>query len=135
MPSGGAAASSIEDIPLATDPDAVPVVLAREIGYDVALLELAQVWGSIRIRSHFEQPRLERSRLEQALRDRGVTLRSTDRSGESAARSRLRPNGDSGQVPVASLRDSWLDRSLRRAAKVAAWVRRSMPSLANRLET
>jgi hypothetical protein len=73
-----------QDIPLATDPDAVPVVLAREIGYDVALLELAQVWGIDSDPSHFEQPRLERSRLERALRDRGVTLRSTDRSAESA---------------------------------------------------
>ena len=35
---------------------------------------------------------------------------------------------DGGQVPVASLDVPWVERSLSRAAKVAAWVRRSMPS-------
>jgi len=74
-----------QDIALAPDPDAVPVVLAREIGYDVALLELTQVWGIESDPSHFEQPRLERSRLERALRDRGVMLRTTDRSVESTS--------------------------------------------------
>jgi hypothetical protein len=73
-----------QDVPPTSDPDAVPAVLAREIGYDVALLELAEVWGIESDPSHFEQPRLERSRLEQALRDRGVTLPSSDRSAESA---------------------------------------------------
>ena len=73
-----------EDVPPATDPDAVTVVLAREIAYDVALLELARVWGIETDPSHFEQPRHERSRLEQALRDRGVTLRTTGPSDETA---------------------------------------------------
>ena len=34
-----------EDMPLGTDPDAVSVVLAREIAYDLALLQLAAVMG------------------------------------------------------------------------------------------
>ncbi len=63
-----------EDIPAGTDPDTVPTVLAREIGYDVALLELAELLGVETHPSRFEQPRHERARLEQAFRDRGVTL-------------------------------------------------------------
>ena len=39
------------------------------------------------------------------------------------------------QVPEASRRAASVDRSSSRAAKVAAWVRRSIPSLASRLET
>jgi hypothetical protein len=34
-----------EALPPRTDPDAVPVVLAREIGYDLSLLELAALLG------------------------------------------------------------------------------------------
>jgi hypothetical protein len=63
-----------EENPPATDPDVVPVVLAREIGYDVALLELADVLGIETGPSRFEQPRHERDRLERALRERGITL-------------------------------------------------------------
>ena len=62
-----------EGTPSATDPDAVPVVLAREIAYDVALLELAEVMGIETDPSRFEQPRQERARLEAALRDSGIT--------------------------------------------------------------
>ena len=92
--------------------------------YDVALLELSEVMGIETDLRRFEQPRQERARLEEALRDRWVTSRDEPPTPAEAH-----------QVPVASLRDSWLDRSLMRAAKVAAWVRRSMPSLASRLET
>ena len=38
--------SELDNAPPATDPDAVPVVLALEVAYDVALLELAgSVWS------------------------------------------------------------------------------------------
>jgi hypothetical protein len=60
--------------PPATDPDAVPVVLAREISYDVALLELAEVLGVETDPSRFEQPRHERARLEQMFADLGIML-------------------------------------------------------------
>ncbi len=62
------------DTPPATDADAVPVVLAREIGYDIALLELAGMMGIDTDPSRFEQPLCERARLEQALLDRGIPL-------------------------------------------------------------
>jgi hypothetical protein len=62
------------DTPPATDPDAVPVVLAREISYDVALLELAEVLGIETDPSRFEQPRHERARLEQLFSDLGIML-------------------------------------------------------------
>jgi hypothetical protein len=57
----------------ATDPDAVPVMLAREIAYDLALLELAELMGIGTDLLRFEQPWQERARLEEALRERGVT--------------------------------------------------------------
>jgi hypothetical protein len=62
------------DTPPATDPDTVPVVLAREISYDVALLELAEVLGVQTDPSRFEQPRHERARLEQLFSDLGIVL-------------------------------------------------------------
>jgi hypothetical protein len=60
--------------PPATDPDGVPVVLAREISYDVALLELAEVLGIETGPSRFEQPRHERARLEQLFSELGIKL-------------------------------------------------------------
>ena len=60
--------------PPATGPDAVPAVLAREISYDVALLELAEVLGVETDPSRFEQPRHERARLEQLFSDLGIVL-------------------------------------------------------------
>jgi hypothetical protein len=60
--------------PPATGPDAVPAVLAREISYDVALLELAEVLGIETDPSRFEQPRHERARLEQLFSDMGIVL-------------------------------------------------------------
>jgi hypothetical protein len=66
-----------QGVPAATDSDAVPLVLAREVGYDVALLELAEVLGIETDTGRFEQPRQERARLEQALRDQGISLQTT----------------------------------------------------------
>jgi hypothetical protein len=62
--------------PAAADPDAVPAVLARELGYDVALLDLAEALGIETGPSRFEQPRHERARLERAFRERGIALHS-----------------------------------------------------------
>jgi hypothetical protein len=56
------------------DPDAVPAVLALQIGYDVALIELAQVVGVDTDASRFDQPQRERDRLEQAFNDLGIDL-------------------------------------------------------------
>lgn len=60
--------------------DFVPVTLAREIGYDVALLDLAHTLGIDSDPSRFEQPWRERARLEHAIRSRGVdVVRGRDR--------------------------------------------------------
>jgi hypothetical protein len=63
-----------EGIRPAADPAAVPVVLAREIAYDVALLELSEVMGIETDLRRFEQPQQERARLEEAVRDRWVAI-------------------------------------------------------------
>jgi hypothetical protein len=63
-----------EGVPRGTDPDTVPLVLALEIGYDVALMELARVVGVDTDPSRFSQPRRERDRLEQAFNDLGIDL-------------------------------------------------------------
>ena len=68
-----------EGIPPATDPDAVPVVLAREIAYDVALLEVSAVMGIETDLRRFEQPQQERARLEEAVRDCWVAIRTNHR--------------------------------------------------------
>ncbi len=75
-----------EDMPLGTDPDAVSVVLAREIAYDLALLQLAAVMGVETDLERFEQPRLERARLERELRELGVPLSASDDAPEPAPR-------------------------------------------------
>ena len=54
--------------------DTVPAVLALQIGYDVALLELAEVVGIESGPSRFDQPERERDRLRQALNDMGIDL-------------------------------------------------------------
>jgi hypothetical protein len=54
--------------------DAVPVALARQIAYDVALLELARVAGVDTDPMRFEQPQLERERLERAFAALGMSL-------------------------------------------------------------
>jgi hypothetical protein len=63
-----------EGAPAATDADAVPVLLALEIGYDVALMELARIVGVDTDPSRFDQPQRERDRLEQAFSDLGIDL-------------------------------------------------------------
>jgi hypothetical protein len=62
-------------------PDTVPAILALQIGYDVALLELAEVVGIESGPSRFEQPERERDRLRQALNDIGITLDVTVDAG------------------------------------------------------
>jgi hypothetical protein len=59
-----------------TDPDAVPVVLAREVAYDLALVDVAELMGIETALHRFGQPRQERARLEMALLDSGVAARS-----------------------------------------------------------
>ena len=54
--------------------DIVSVILALELRYDVALVELAGVLGIDTGPSRFEQPHRERERLVRAFRARGVTL-------------------------------------------------------------
>jgi len=54
--------------------DTVPAALALQIGYDVALLELAEVVGIESAPSRFEQPERERDRLRHALNDMGIDL-------------------------------------------------------------
>ena len=54
--------------------DTVPAILALQIGYDVALLELAEVVGIESGPGRFDQPERERDRLRQALNDRGINL-------------------------------------------------------------
>jgi hypothetical protein len=63
-----------EGIPPDGDTDTVPVVLALQIAYDVALLELARVVGVDTDPSRFEQPQLERERLERAFGALGMRL-------------------------------------------------------------
>jgi len=60
--------------PTGLHPDAVPVVLAREIGYDVALIELAEKLGVQTDPSRFEQPERERKRLEEQFAALGIDL-------------------------------------------------------------
>ncbi len=61
--------------------DTVPAVLALQIGYDVALLELAEVVGIETGPGWFEQPERERDRLRRALHDIGINLDVTITAG------------------------------------------------------
>jgi hypothetical protein len=54
--------------------ESVPVVLALQVGYDVALIELATVMGIDSEPGRFEPPAKERGRLEAALGDLGIDL-------------------------------------------------------------
>jgi hypothetical protein len=67
------------------DPDTVPAALALQIAYDVALLRLAELIGIESDPSRFDRPQLERSRLEGALADRGISLREKGASSEPVA--------------------------------------------------
>jgi len=64
--------------PPGLDHDAVPVVLALEIGYDVALIELAKRLGVQTDPSRFEQPQRERERLEEEFSALGFHLDDGD---------------------------------------------------------
>ena len=66
------------------DPDTVSAALALQIGYDVALLRLAELIGIDSDPSRFDRPQLERTRLEDAFAERGISL---NQSGESSAES------------------------------------------------
>jgi hypothetical protein len=54
--------------------DSVPVVLALQVGYDAALIELAAMMGIDSGPGRFEPPQRERERLETALGDLGIDL-------------------------------------------------------------
>ncbi len=55
------------------DPDTVSAALALQIGYDVALIRLAGLVGIESDATRFDQPQVERTRLEQALTERGIS--------------------------------------------------------------
>ena len=62
------------DLPPGMEQHAVPVVLARQLGYDAALLRLAELEGIETDLNRFDLPGAERSRLEGALRGLGIAL-------------------------------------------------------------
>ena len=72
--------------------DTVPAVLALQIGYDVALLELAEVVGIESGASWFEQPERERDRLREALNEMGINLEGTIESAEGRREGDLASN-------------------------------------------
>jgi hypothetical protein len=74
-----------EGIPPDGDADMVPVVLALQIAYDVALLELAGMVGVDTDPSRFEQPQLERERLERAIGALGMSLEAVADGNRSAS--------------------------------------------------
>ena len=80
-------------MPPGLDPNSVPVILALEIGYDVALIELATQVGVQTDPSRFEQPARERARLEQEFAARGIDLDTVDDEDELVSH----PNG--AQLP------------------------------------
>ena len=63
-----------EGVPPGEDRGAVPAVLALQIGYDVALIELARTVGVDTDPTRIDQPQRERDRLEQAFNDLGIDL-------------------------------------------------------------
>jgi hypothetical protein len=71
-------------LPIDGDLDDVPAVLALQIGYDVALLDLAAVVGIESGPRWFEQPERERDRLRRALLDMGILLDATAAAAERA---------------------------------------------------
>ncbi len=54
--------------------ETVPAQLALQIGYDVALMDLAQRMGIETEPGRFEQPQQERERLERELSDKGISI-------------------------------------------------------------
>ena len=71
------------------DVDTVSAVLALQVGYDVALVELAAVMGIASGPSRFEQPERERERLRTALRDLGIVVDAADDPPSRAEADRL----------------------------------------------
>ncbi len=63
----------------------VPAALADQLAYDVALVDLARQVGLECDLSRFSQPSEERSRLEGALRSRGIDLAEFDGQATSSA--------------------------------------------------
>ena len=76
-----------EGIPPDDDADTVPVVLALQVAYDIALLELARAVGIDTEPSRFEQPQLERERLERAFGALGMRLEAAADGGRSVSES------------------------------------------------
>ena len=68
------------------DPDTVSAALALQIGYDVALLRLAGLVGIESDPSRFDRPYDERTRLEGALAERGISLRENGAGSEPVGR-------------------------------------------------
>jgi hypothetical protein len=64
------------------DPDTVSAALALQIGYDVALLRLADLIGIDSDPGRFDRPQLERIRLEGEFTQRGIRLYRNDGSSE-----------------------------------------------------
>jgi hypothetical protein len=65
-------------------PGWVPAALANQLAYDAALVDLARHVGLVCDLSRFNQPSGERSRLEGALRSRGIHLVEFDGQAASA---------------------------------------------------
>jgi len=74
-----------EGVPPGVDLDTVPAVLALQLGYDVALLVLAELVGVDTDPSRFEQPQRERARVEHALNERGISLRPLQEDASAGA--------------------------------------------------
>jgi len=72
----------IEGVPAGTDPDAVPAALAQQIAYDVALITLAVLVGIETDPSRFEQPEVERRRIDSRLAALGIVLVEPSDAGE-----------------------------------------------------
>jgi hypothetical protein len=103
-----------------------PSAVADELAFDVSLMALARPHDLDCDPLRFERPQEERFRLEQGLAARGVRLDELNLD-ETVTRSVVKS-------PRSRPGDNCAARSSRRAASVAAWVLRSMPTLAKRLE-
>jgi len=111
--------------------DRVAIAVADQLAYDIALIEFARGPGSTLTRA---------ASIPHSSRGAGLRKHSSCRGFRSTAPTSRNPERSRcaealTYVPVASRRSARADRSSRRAAYVAAWVRRSIPSLARRLET
>ena len=67
------------------DPDTLSAGLALQIGYDVALLRLAGLMGIESDPTRFDRPQVERTRLERALTERGISFSQDSDDSESLA--------------------------------------------------